>query len=60
MIHTRTPARLGTTATLGETPYESLVFGLRPAAAGVVVGALVLGVLLFSGGAPTPFLYFKF
>jgi hypothetical protein len=27
---------------------------------GLVVGVLALGVLLFSGGTPVPFIYFKF
>jgi hypothetical protein len=28
--------------------------------AGALAGALILGVILFSGGAPTPFIYFQF
>ena len=57
---TRTPARLGTPATTAEAVYESLVHGLRAVPAGVVVGFLGLGVLVFSGGAPRPFIYFQF
>ncbi len=57
---TRLRARLGTIATPPEAVPESLTAGLRPVSAGVLLGALVLGVLVFSGGAPTPFIYFQF
>ena len=57
---TRTRARLGTPATLEEAPYESIVFGLTPIPAGIAFGVLALGILIFSGGAPTPFIYFQF
>jgi hypothetical protein len=57
---TQTRARLGTIATRGEAARESVVYGLRDVPAGLVVGVLALGVLLFSGGTPVPFIYFKF
>jgi D-alanyl-lipoteichoic acid acyltransferase DltB (MBOAT superfamily) len=57
---TRVRARLGTTATPEEAVVESLTGDLSPVTAGALVGVLVLGVILFSGGAPTPFIYFQF
>jgi D-alanyl-lipoteichoic acid acyltransferase DltB (MBOAT superfamily) len=57
---TRTPARLGTPATRAEAPYESIIWNLGPLRAGLLVGALVLGIVLYSGGAPQPFIYFQF
>jgi alginate O-acetyltransferase complex protein AlgI len=57
---TRTRARLGTPATAAESVYESPVYGMRDVRAGVLIGALIVGVVLFSGGAPTPFIYFQF
>lgn len=57
---TRVRARLGTIASPPEAVVESLAGELRPAAAGVLVGAMVLGLIIFSGGAPTPFIYFQF
>jgi D-alanyl-lipoteichoic acid acyltransferase DltB (MBOAT superfamily) len=57
---TRTPARLGGVATAGEVPYEAPTFSLGVVPSGVFVGILLLGVIVFSGGAPTPFLYFQF
>jgi D-alanyl-lipoteichoic acid acyltransferase DltB (MBOAT superfamily) len=57
---TRTRARLGTTATPAEAPYESILENRSLVVGGLVVGALVVGLLLFSGGAPVPFIYFNF
>ncbi|MGH9139117.1 MAG: MBOAT family O-acyltransferase [Acidimicrobiales bacterium] len=36
------------------------VSGWRPSVQGVAAGALVLPILVFSGGAPVPFIYFQF
>ncbi|MEY2398606.1 MAG: alginate O-acetyltransferase complex protein AlgI [Actinomycetota bacterium] len=57
---TRTRARLGTAATLAEAPYESILLNPSFVVGGLAIGALALGILLFSGGAPTPFIYFNF
>ncbi len=57
---TQTRAQLGTIASRPQAIIESLTGGLRPATAGLLLGVLVLGVILFSGGAPTPFIYFQF
>ena len=53
-------------ATLGETPSrdeaiaESPVIGLSALTTGLAIGALVLGLVIFSGGTPVPFIYFHF
>jgi hypothetical protein len=57
---TRTRARLGTPATPEESVYESIISGLGAVQAGLLVGVLLAGVTLFSGGSPTPFIYFHF
>jgi D-alanyl-lipoteichoic acid acyltransferase DltB (MBOAT superfamily) len=57
---TRTPARLGVTATPGEAALESPLAGLSAPAAGALVGAMTAAIIVFSGGAPTPFIYFQF
>jgi alginate O-acetyltransferase complex protein AlgI len=57
---TKTRARLGWTASPPEAIADSLSAGLRPASAGVLLGIMVLGIIVFSGGAPTPFIYFQF
>ena len=57
---TRTRARLGVTASPAEAPYESTVYRSGPLIAGLVIGVLLLGVVVFSGGTPTPFIYFQF
>lgn len=41
-------------------PRGVLVPGGRPVVQGVAVGVLVLSVVLWSGGTPTPFIYFQF
>ena len=48
------------TASPPEAVEDSLSAGLRPASAGVLIGIMVLGIIVFSGGAPTPFIYFQF
>ena len=57
---TKIRARLGTIALPPEAVHESLTFRLRPIGAGALFGILVLGIVLFSGGTPTPFIYFQF
>lgn len=57
---TQTRARLGTIANRGEAAYESIIRTLPSVSAGVLVGVLAIGIVLFSGGAPVPFIYFKF
>lgn len=39
---------------------DQLLHRLVPAARGLAVGAMSLGILLFSGGTPVPFIYFQF
>jgi len=57
---TRTRARLGTPATFAEAPYESIIENRSVVTAGAAIGVLAIGILLFSGGAPVPFIYFNF
>jgi D-alanyl-lipoteichoic acid acyltransferase DltB (MBOAT superfamily) len=57
---TRTRARLGATATPAEVPLESMIGGMSDRVAGLVVGAMVVALVIFSGGASPPFLYFQF
>jgi alginate O-acetyltransferase complex protein AlgI len=57
---TRTRAQLGGVATRAEAALESPIVRLSPIAGGLVVGAMVLLIIVFSGGAPTPFIYFQF
>jgi D-alanyl-lipoteichoic acid acyltransferase DltB (MBOAT superfamily) len=57
---TRIRARLGTIALPPEAVHESLTYRMRPVATGALFGLLVLGIVLFSGGTPTPFIYFQF
>src|SRR3546814_1327771 len=39
---------------------DKVLLQLAPGTRGLVVGAMALGVLLFSGGTPVPFIYFQF
>jgi alginate O-acetyltransferase complex protein AlgI len=57
---TRTRARLGTPATFAEAPYESILENRAVVTGGVMTGLLAVGILLFSGGTPVPFIYFNF
>jgi D-alanyl-lipoteichoic acid acyltransferase DltB (MBOAT superfamily) len=57
---TGTRARLGTIANRPQAAVESLTYDLSPATAGAVSGLLLCGIVLFSGGVPTPFIYFQF
>jgi alginate O-acetyltransferase complex protein AlgI len=57
---TRTRAQLGGVATPAEAALESPIVRLPAAVGGLVVGAMVLAIVIFSGGAPTPFIYFQF
>ncbi len=57
---TRTRAQLGATATAQEAVHESLTYGMNPVSAGAVLGVMVVAVIVFSGGTPTPFIYFQF
>jgi D-alanyl-lipoteichoic acid acyltransferase DltB (MBOAT superfamily) len=57
---TRTRAQLGGVATAGEAALESPIAGLGALAGGLLVGAILVGLIVFSGGAPTPFIYFQF
>ena len=39
---------------------DTVLMQLRPTARGIAVGAIALGILVFSGGTPVPFIYFQF
>ncbi len=39
---------------------DRVLLRLGPTARGLAVGAIVLGIILFSGGTPVPFIYFQF
>jgi alginate O-acetyltransferase complex protein AlgI len=56
----RVRARLGAEASPREAAYESLIIDMPALPAGLLLGALVTGVIVFSGGAPIPFIYFHF
>jgi D-alanyl-lipoteichoic acid acyltransferase DltB (MBOAT superfamily) len=56
----RVRARLGAEATPAEAAYESVLRGIPTVPAGVLLGVLTVGLVLFSGGAPIPFIYFHF
>ncbi|HEX3794009.1 MAG TPA: MBOAT family O-acyltransferase [Acidimicrobiales bacterium] len=56
----RVRARLGAEASPPEAAYESLIVGMPALPAGMLLGALVAAVVVFSGGAPVPFIYFHF
>ena len=57
---TRTRARLGVAAAPAEAAYESIIRQSSVVTAGLSVGVLALAILLFSGSAPVPFIYFNF
>ena len=57
---TRTRAQLGGVATPAEAALESSIIRLPAVTGGLAVGAMVLAIVIFSGGAPTPFIYFQF
>jgi alginate O-acetyltransferase complex protein AlgI len=56
----RVRARLGAEASPREGAFESLIVGMPTYAAGVLLGALIVGIVVFAGGAPIPFIYFHF
>jgi alginate O-acetyltransferase complex protein AlgI len=56
----RVRATFGGVPTSGEAIGESPVAGLRTLPAGLVLGLAVTALAVFSGGAPTPFIYFHF
>jgi hypothetical protein len=56
----RVRARLGAEASPRESAYESLIIGMPALPAGLLLGALITAVIVFSGGAPIPFIYFHF
>ncbi|HEY1832696.1 MAG TPA: MBOAT family O-acyltransferase [Acidimicrobiales bacterium] len=56
----RVRARLGAEASPAEAAYESVLGGIPLLPAGVVVGLLTVGLVVFAGGAPIPFIYFHF
>jgi alginate O-acetyltransferase complex protein AlgI len=51
---------LGGVAKPVEATHESLIRQLRPIPAGVAVGVMITALVVYSGGSPTPFLYFQF
>lgn len=51
---------LGGVASPEEAVAESLIAPMGPLHAGAVVGAFLVAVVIFSGGTPTPFIYFQF
>jgi alginate O-acetyltransferase complex protein AlgI len=56
----RVRANVGGVATTAEAALESPVWELNAVSAGLLIGVLLLLLLAFSGGAPTPFIYFQF
>jgi hypothetical protein len=56
----RVKATLGGVASRREAEFESVLPNPGPLAVGALVGFLLVGVVLFSGGTPTPFIYFQF
>ena len=57
---TRTRAQLGTIAPPEVGIRESLIYPTSTLSSGVLVGLLLVAILVFSGGVPTPFIYFQF
>jgi D-alanyl-lipoteichoic acid acyltransferase DltB (MBOAT superfamily) len=51
---------IGSVAKPAEVVEESVLAGGRSIPAGLLVGAMVLAVVVFSGGTSTPFIYFQF
>jgi alginate O-acetyltransferase complex protein AlgI len=39
---------------------DGVLRALRPSTLGVVIGAMLVAILVFSGGTPVPFIYFQF
>ena len=56
----RVRARLGAEATPAEAAYESVLRGIGAVPAGALLGLLAVGLVVFGGGAPVPFIYFHF
>jgi D-alanyl-lipoteichoic acid acyltransferase DltB (MBOAT superfamily) len=56
----RVKATFGGVPTPAEAVEESPVAGLRLPSAGLVLGVAAAAILVFSGGTPTPFIYFHF
>jgi alginate O-acetyltransferase complex protein AlgI len=56
----RVRASLGGVATPPEAVAESMTGPMGSVAAGLTVAVMVLGLVVFSGGTPTPFIYFQF
>ncbi len=56
----RLRASLGSVPTPEEAIAESPIPLDAPMLAGAVVGAMLVGIVVFSGGAPTQFIYFQF
>jgi hypothetical protein len=56
----RVRARLGAEASPAEAEHESLIVDSPALPAGLLIGALLVGFAVFSGGAPVPFIYFHF
>jgi alginate O-acetyltransferase complex protein AlgI len=56
----RVRATLGGVPTPEEAVAESPIPLSSPVLAGVIVGALIVGIVVFSGGTPTKFIYFQF
>ena len=51
---------LGGVPNVREAAAESYLRGRSDLRTGVVLGAMVAALILFSGAAPTPFIYFQF
>ena len=51
---------LGAVARPEEIKAEAMTLNAPPVPAGVAVGLMVVALLVFSGGTPTPFIYFQF
>lgn len=56
----RVRARLGAEASPQEAAHETLIVGMPVFPAGLFLGALTVAFVVFSGGAPIPFIYFHF
>lgn len=56
----RVRASFGGVPTRGEAAAESFVYGLRPAVGGLALGLLIVGLVVFAGGSPQPFIYVQF
>ena len=56
----RVRATLGGVASPEEAVSESMTAHTNVVTAGLMVAVMVLGVVIYSGGTPTPFIYFQF